>query len=643
MSSDGKGDSAWPLGVGMAGFVLFHWLDDPVRKLVLAAAGTLVSVGVGGLIGRLPRSNYFARTAALVEAGESPDPGVLVPGTAGANLYALMIALGLGTILLSATYLQPKSLAAELALMWGGAILSVGLGGSISTRKAHRLFLQVARSLSADVDRIEQFSGAYHRYTVTKIDGQYVWRYTKPSLSSKVRRGHVLGRVEIPGPDRKNVAYNLEGSVRDDRLVLYSRRGQGTESTAVQLFPRFTRDHLKITSGVQIVETYDGDAALAPCLIAREPLLENQAVGSVDDERAAALLDKTWVRSFAAEHDILPRTERASIATSHFSYGSVVNLAAVADAVLSIRERPDDLRVLLLRAIERQAPIPAKFLYLTEQGTACWLELCRGRFHRESVKHLAQAAPEIAALCQRHARSPNIDFVSLGSGDGKKDLVLIKSLLRAAEASPAGDGDVFYFPIDISESLLATALVEVRNGFGGAEHAFRLKAIVGDITRLPDYEAVLRPTGTTRLYSVLGNTLGNADEDEIIDAISARLRSGDLVLVEARIGQAEHDVYVDETAIRHDFAPLEWLGLKLERPKLTHRVAPTSASSVPGASTVLTRYEKARIQHYEGDVVLSVVHFYDFRQLEVNLRKRLNADLIRSWHFGQTGLLLLKR
>jgi hypothetical protein len=260
------------------------------------------------------------------------------------------------------------------------------------------------------------------------------------------------------------------------------------------------------------------------------------------------------------------------------------------------------------------------------------------------VKRLAEAAPEIAALCHRHARSPNLDLVSLGSGDGKKDLVLLQALIRAGGAvATAAHGDLFYFPVDISESLLATALVEVRNGFGGAEPAFRLKAIVGDITRLPDYEAVLRPSGVTRLYSVLGNTLGNADEDEIIGSIAGRLRKGDLVLVEARIGPAEREVYVDETAIKHDFAPLQWLGLSLERERLTHEVASRPVSSVPGASTVLTHYEKARVHQYERSVVLSVVHFYEFKQLELELRRRLNVDVIGTWRFGQTGLLLMMR
>jgi len=198
-----------------------------------------------------------------------------------------------------------------------------------------------------------------------------------------------------------------------------------------------------------------------------------------------------------------------------------------------------------------QRYLPEKFFYWFPLSVEAWLELCRGsqpyknfaRSHSLIVRHAGDIA--------RRLKRGDVEVVSLGAGQGDKDVVLLKAL-------GANGGRVRYRPVDSSLALLELAL-----GAAAEVHlpALGLKA---DLDSPATVEALAASAERPRLYLVLGNALGVIDPLRFLGRLRGLLRREDRVVVDGEIFHAQDTMsgYDNPVNRRFAFGPLAAVGLE---------------------------------------------------------------------------------
>src|SRR5256712_9091113 len=191
-----------------------------------------------------------------------------------------------------------------------------------------------------------------------------------------------------------------------------------------------------------------------------------------------------------------------------------------------------------------------KFFYWFPLSVRAWLALCSDGAYRNYVRSrslIAQSADDLT----RHVRPGPLEVLSLGSGQGDKDLLLMNALRQHGV-------HVSYVPVDTSQALLELAC---QGAMGAGLPAQGIKA---DFTR-PDHLAALAPDPDTppRLALLLGNTLGAFDPLAAARQLRALLRPHDSLLVDGEIYAAQQTVagYDNPLNRRFAWAPLVAVGI----------------------------------------------------------------------------------
>ena len=198
----------------------------------------------------------------------------------------------------------------------------------------------------------------------------------------------------------------------------------------------------------------------------------------------------------------------------------------------------------------RARRLAEQFFYWFPLSVRAWLALCSDGAYRNFVRSrslIARTANELG----RFVRSGSLEVVSLGSGQGDKDLLLL-------EAFAAQGTRVRYIPVDTSQALLEMAC-------GGAlASGIWSQAIKADLTR-PEHLAALAPNpdAPPRLVLLLGNTLGAFDPLAEARALRALLRDEDQLIVDGEVYAGSQTVagYDNPLNRRFAWAPLESVGI----------------------------------------------------------------------------------
>jgi L-histidine Nalpha-methyltransferase len=198
----------------------------------------------------------------------------------------------------------------------------------------------------------------------------------------------------------------------------------------------------------------------------------------------------------------------------------------------------------------RSRRLAEKFFYWFPLSVRAWLALCSDGAYRNFVRSrslIARSANELGRLVP----SGSLEVVSLGSGQGDKDLLLLETFV-------AQGTHVRYTPVDASQ-----ALVEMACG-RALEAGIWSQAIKADITK-GDHLAALAPDEDTppRLVLLLGNTLGAFDPEAAARTLRALLRPEDRLIVDGEIYAGDQTVagYDNPLNRRFAWAPLESVGI----------------------------------------------------------------------------------
>jgi len=192
-----------------------------------------------------------------------------------------------------------------------------------------------------------------------------------------------------------------------------------------------------------------------------------------------------------------------------------------------------------------------KFFYWFPLSVRAWLALCSDGAYRNFVRSRSLIARSAAELARLFAPAP-LEVLSLGSGQGDKDLILLAALReRGARVS--------YVPVDTSQALLEMAC-------GGALAAgLPAHGIKADFT-LPQHLAALGPEPETppRLVLLIGNTLGAFDPIAEAGALASLLRPEDRLLVDGELyaGDTTLAGYDNPLNRRFAWAPLHAVGIR---------------------------------------------------------------------------------
>ncbi len=198
-----------------------------------------------------------------------------------------------------------------------------------------------------------------------------------------------------------------------------------------------------------------------------------------------------------------------------------------------------------------QRYLPEKFFYWFPLSVRAWLELCQGAQPYKNFSRSYELMSRHAADVARAFGGTKVEVVSLGAGQGDKDLLMLDAL-RAAGRTP------LYQPVDSSQALLELAVMRA------AEAGFETRGLKADIADSHATDALRASADAPRLYLLLGNTLGAFDPPKLLAELRALLRPEDRLLLDGEIYNAQDTMpgYDNPVNRRFAFAPLASVGLE---------------------------------------------------------------------------------
>jgi hypothetical protein len=343
-----------------------------------------------------------------------------------------------------------------------------------------------------------------------------------------------------------------------------------------------------------------------------------------------------------------PRPPRRRVTNRILERGDTHSLRLVADAALDMDltdEARQTLEEELLGSLRSEKPIPAKYLYMTPTGSRHWIDLCRKQqymFYYNSLQLIGGLCQTIADEVRSESGEREFDLVSVGSGDGAKDALLLKALCDGRRR-----GEItYYYPIDISESLVLESIHNSR-GTGLPDTAFKLKAVHGDYQRLRDLSTIYEDRPQPNIFALFGNSLGNADEFDLLRAVRESMQEGDFVLIEINAGDPQKTKAAEDTPgfKEHDFTPLDALGVPFDAGRMRYDVE-RDRSVFGNTASVLARYTMGEpdktSRRLPDEVCLSVIHHYDFASFVPEVAQRLHTKVVWKQE-GDNALVLARR
>jgi histidine-specific SAM-dependent methyltransferase len=314
--------------------------------------------------------------------------------------------------------------------------------------------------------------------------------------------------------------------------------------------------------------------------------------------------------------------QQSRFLASERSRGAVLRRGEVFDAVVDgtfylQKSRPMPSKAEIHDSLAQHATLPQRLLYLTEEGQSTYLTLCEdpeyGYYH-ETVKYVVDNAADIIGEALNHCGSHEVDFISLGPGNGVKDAVLIRALLQHARNPKY----TYYYPYDVSGGLLLEAIRTILARRLPLER-LRIKAIEADITYLAEFKKVFDFREEPNLYSLLGGLDNLGNEVALLQRLYDLMNPQDCLLLEVRkkAGSGPQALGRIDLNRRLDLAPLLYIGAKVDQESVEY-IEIASTSSIPNARTIAATVPSWKLDDKrQPRTSLFSVHYYD----DLELRK----------------------
>jgi len=233
-----------------------------------------------------------------------------------------------------------------------------------------------------------------------------------------------------------------------------------------------------------------------------------------------------------------------------------------------------------LAGVERRY-LPEKFFYWFPLSVKAWLDLCQEagpyKNYGRSYQLISKHAPEIA----KRLGGSRVRVVSLGAGQGDKDLVILNAFRELGI-------EARYQPVDASQSLVEMALRQA------TEAGFPTRGLKADVANPQTFRALRSQERTPRLYLLLGNTLGVTGPVDFLGSLSRLLRPQDRLLVDGEVFNPRATLagYDNPLNRRFAFAPLASVGL--EEGRDGELVFETQNGKIPGLYFIAKHFRAAR-------------------------------------------------
>ncbi len=367
-----------------------------------------------------------------------------------------------------------------------------------------------------------------------------------------------------------------------------------------------------------------------------------------EDAKRALISASTSIRGTAAKLGAKPpparpeQADRPRRVDGVLDRGSTESLHDLADAAIYVADKRNEYFENLLSFVTAgRNVVPSKYLYWTPQGSAHWLEFCeleRYRFYSDSLAVLERHAGTVARKIIEVTKTAQVDFVSVGSGNGVKDNLILSHLNESLNP----DEYIYYYPVDISDMLIVEA---VRNALskGLPKQHFKVKALIADFAKLERLQAFYEDRPCPNVFSVLGNTVGNADETNLMKAIDEAMLPGDWVLMEVNAGKADvkDPIWGERVTREHDFTPLTVFNVPFDPDAMEYSPV-GNVSAIGGTKSILASYKEAEVDSKAvKNIKLSIVHYYDYLKFRAYMEKKLHVKVHWSMPKPEKGVYLV--
>jgi uncharacterized SAM-dependent methyltransferase len=185
------------------------------------------------------------------------------------------------------------------------------------------------------------------------------------------------------------------------------------------------------------------------------------------------------------------------------------------------------------REVTEEGALTELHRYWGPDETEAWKKLCEAPLYRPysaSVRFLNRHVEQIVSA-MRQGRDPEIDFVCLGVGTGRRRSCCFRSCSGSGATRPTGSTSS---PVDVSIHMMLESVEHYYRRFAKEKDRIRFCGILGDFRRLDAVKHIFeRPN--PRLFALLGNSLGNYREDRLLRSVRDAMRPSDFLLVDSEL------------------------------------------------------------------------------------------------------------
>lgn len=195
----------------------------------------------------------------------------------------------------------------------------------------------------------------------------------------------------------------------------------------------------------------------------------------------------------------------------------------------------------LVRSVEDTRRIDQSYLYWEASAARRWQRICEDPsyvLHQISKNLVKRDIKDMLGSVIEDTGNRVFDFVNLGTGGGQKDIIILENLLDAAQGQR-----MRYIPLDKSYSMMSDAINNVYKFFSAQSGRanWEVTAILGDILTIERYKPIIYKGNNPKLYGLLGSTIGNFNETQVLSRLVNIMQDSDVLMLGADLIGGRND------------------------------------------------------------------------------------------------------